>query len=81
MTEQGIHKTMPAPIMLKKIEEQTKKKRKSYTKNQIAIDTITQVILAQKVARGPRHDSKDAIPTIRKTRKYKPVGFQFRQSV
>lgn len=54
----------------KKIEKQTKKKRKSYTKNQIAIDTITQVILAQRVARGPRHDSKDAIPTIRKTSKY-----------
>ncbi|MEN4097933.1 MAG: hypothetical protein PQ965_07255 [Methanobacteriaceae archaeon] len=32
-------------------------------------------ILAQKVTRGPRHDSKDAIPTIRKTSKYKPVGF------
>ena len=59
----------------KKIEKQIKKKRKSYTKNQIAIDTITQVILAQRVARGPRHDSKDAIPTIRKTNKYKPVGF------
>lgn|GEM_PF-1476279 len=75
MTEQGIHKTMPAPIMLKKIENQTKKKSKSYSKNQIVIDTITQVILAQKVARGPRHDSKDAIPTIRKASKYKPIGF------
>jgi hypothetical protein len=27
------------------------------------------------VARGPRHDSKDAIPTIRKLKKYKPSGF------
>ncbi|MBM4242055.1 MAG: transposase [Euryarchaeota archaeon] len=59
----------------RKIEKQSKKWRKSYTKNQIAIDTQTQVILAHKVARGPRHDSKDAIPTIRKTRKYKPSGF------
>lgn len=57
------------------IEKQKKKRRKSYTKNQIAIDTRTKVILAHKVARGPRHDSKDAIPTIRKTRKYKPSGF------
>lgn len=46
-----------------------------YTKNQIAIDTEIQVILAHKVARGPRHDSKDAIATIRKTSKYKPCGF------
>lgn len=59
----------------RKIKKQRKKWRKSYTKNQIAIDTRTQVILAQKVARGPRHDSKDAIPTIRKTKKYKPSGF------
>lgn len=58
-----------------KIKKQRKKWRKSYTKNQIAIDTNTQVIIAQKVARGPRHDSKDAIPTIRKTKKYKPSGF------
>jgi hypothetical protein len=58
-----------------KIKKQTKKWRKSYTKNQIAIDTRTQVILAHKVARGPRHDSKDAIPTIRKLKKYKPSGF------
>ncbi|KUK01784.1 MAG: Transposase IS4 family protein [Methanobacteriaceae archaeon 41_258] len=59
----------------RKIKKQHKKWRKSYTKNQIAIDTRTQVILAQKVARRPRHDSKDAIPTIRKTKKYKPSGF------
>lgn len=59
----------------RKIEKQSKKWRKHYTKNQIAIDTLTQVILAQRVARGPRHDSKDAIATIRKTGKYKPRGF------
>jgi len=35
-----------------KIEKQTKKWRKSYTKNQIAIDTRTQVILAHKVTKG-----------------------------
>jgi len=59
----------------KKLEKQSKKKRKSYTKNQIAVDTKKHVILAHRVARGPRHDSKDAIPTIRKTHKYKPRGF------
>jgi len=31
-----------------KIKKQSKKWRKSYTKNQIAIDTETQVIIAQK---------------------------------
>ncbi len=59
----------------RKIKKQSKKWRKSYTKNQIAIDTETLVIIAQKAIRGPRHDSKDAISTIRKTKKYKPVGF------
>jgi len=58
-----------------KSKNKEKKWRKSYTKNQIAIDTQTLVILAQKTARGPRHDSKEAIPTIRKTKKYKPIGF------
>jgi hypothetical protein len=58
-----------------KIKKQNKKWRKSFTKNQIAIDTKKQVILAHRVAKGPRHDSKDAIALIRKTKKYKPVGF------
>lgn len=58
-----------------KIKKQNKKWRKSYTKNQIAIDIESQVILAHRIAKGPRHDSKDAIPLIRKVKKYKPVGF------
>jgi hypothetical protein len=58
-----------------KIKKQSKKWRKNFTKNQIAIDTKNQVILAQRVTKGPRHDSKDAIPLIRKTKKYKPIGF------
>ena len=49
------------PLYTKKIEKITKKKRKSYTKNQIAIDTKTLIIPAHKVAREPRYDSKDAI--------------------
>ena len=53
----------------RKIKKQNKKWRKSYTKNQIAIDTKTLVIIAQKAIRGPKHDSKDAISTIRKTKK------------
>lgn len=58
-----------------KIKKQNKKWRKSFTKNQIAIDTTNQVILSHKVVKGPRHDSKDAIALIRKTKKYKPIGF------
>lgn len=58
-----------------KIKKQNKKWRKSYTKNQIAIDTKSQVILAHRVAKGPRHDSKDAIPLLIKTKKYNPIGF------
>jgi len=45
------------------------------------VDTEKQVILAQRVARGPRHDSKDAIPTIRKTKKYKTSGFSLDKSL
>jgi hypothetical protein len=56
-----------------KIKKQSKKWRKSYTKNQIAIDIENQVILAHRVVKGPRHDSKDAIPLIRKIKKYKPI--------
>jgi hypothetical protein len=52
-----------------KIKKQDKKWRKSFTKNQIAIDTETQVILAQRVAKGPRHDSKDAIAHSKKNKK------------
>ncbi len=63
-----------------KIKNKVKKWRKSFTKNQIAIDTQKQVILAYRVAKRPRHDARDAIPTIRKTRKYKPSGFSLDKS-
>jgi len=69
------HSTGHASLYYAKLQKQSKKGRKSYTKNQIAVDTEKQVILAQRAARGSRHDSKDAIPTIRKTKKYKPSGF------
>ena len=59
----------------KKLKKQKKKKRKGYTKNCIAVDTDRQVIVAQRVAKGPRHDARDAIPLIRKTRRVKPVGY------
>ena len=52
-----------------KIKKQNKKWRKSFTKNQIAIDTKIQIILAQRVAKGPRHDSKDAIAQSEKNKK------------
>jgi hypothetical protein len=67
--EQDTLVTRKACITLKKLKNRPKRRGKA-TKNQIAIDTKTQVILAHKVVRGPRHDSKDVIPTIRKTRKY-----------
>ncbi|MDR2623055.1 MAG: transposase [Methanobrevibacter sp.] len=57
------------------MKKQNKKWRKNFTKNQIAIDTTNQVILAHRVVKGPRHDSKDTIPLIRKIKKYKPIGF------
>jgi len=59
----------PVHISPDKIKKQNKKWRKSFTKNQIAIDITNQVILAHKVVKRPRHDSKDAIALIRKTKK------------
>ena len=56
------------------IKKQSKKWRKSFTKNQIAIDTRSRVILAQRVVKGPRHDSKDAIALLKKIKKYNPIG-------
>ncbi|WP_084270829.1 transposase [Methanobrevibacter cuticularis] len=46
----------------------------------MAIDTTNQVILAHKIVKGPRHDSKDAIPLIRKTKKYNPIGFSLNKT-
>jgi hypothetical protein len=54
---------------LKSRKQKQKKWRKNFTKNQIAIDTENQIILAHRVAKGPKHDSKDAIALIRKTKK------------
>jgi hypothetical protein len=51
------------------------RQRKRYTKNQIAVDTANQVIVAHRVARGPRHEAKDALPLIRKTKVVNPVGY------
>ncbi len=80
--EQEIPVTKPACITQEKIKEQHKKmEKKLHRKNQIAIDTRTQGIIAHKVARGPRHDSEDAISTIKKTKKYKPSGFSLDKSI
>jgi hypothetical protein len=59
----------------KKLKKQKKKRRKGYTKNCIAVDTDRQVIVAQRTAKGPRHDRRDAIPLIRKSRGVKPKGY------
>ena len=32
-----------------------------------------QIILAQRVVKGPKHDFKDVIPLIRKVKKYNPI--------
>jgi len=60
----------------KKLKKQKKRRRKNYTKNQIAVDTESQAIVAHRVAKGPRHDSRDAIPLIRKSyRTVKTSGY------
>ena len=59
----------------KKLKKQKKRRRKSYSKNSIAVDTKTQAILAHRTRKGPRHDSIDAVPMIRKTKRYKPKGY------
>ena len=47
-------------------------KRKHYTKSHIAIDVDTKIILYSQAVKGPRHDTKFAIASIRGIKKYKP---------
>ena len=56
-------------------EHRIHRKRKNYSKNSIAVDTKTQIIFAQKVRIGSRHDSIDADALIRKTKSLNPKGF------
>lgn len=54
--------------------------RKRYTRNQIAVEIADQVrsshlIIAQRVARGSRHEAKDALPLIMRTKAIHPVGY------
>ena len=46
--------------------------RKHYTKSHIAIDVDTKIILYSQAVKGPRHDTKFAIASIRAVKKYKP---------
>jgi hypothetical protein len=52
-----------------------RQQRKRYTRNQIAVDITSQVIIAHRVARGPRHEAKDVVSLIRKTKMVHPVGY------
>jgi len=52
-----------------------RQQRKRYTRNQIAVDITNQVIIAQRVAREPRHEAKDAVSLIRKMKTVRPVGY------
>ena len=58
----------------KKLKKHKKRRRKHYTKNSIAVDADKQVIVAHRVRKGPKHDSKDAAPILRKTKRLKPKG-------
>jgi len=57
------------------IKKENKKWRKSYTKNQITIDTQSRVILTHRTGKKPIHDPKDAVVLIKKIKKYTPIGF------
>ena len=52
--------------------KEQKKKRISYTKNHISIETKYQLILYGQSIKGPKHDSPQAIPNLRAIQKYKP---------
>lgn len=49
------------------------KERKSYIKNHIIIDLETHLILDFQAKKGPRHDTKFAIPCLRKMKKYNVI--------
>ena len=51
--------------------KRAKKKRISYTKNHISIETKYQLILYRQSIKGPKHDSPQAIPNLRAIQKYK----------
>ena len=48
------------------------KKRKGYTKNHLAIDVDTRMILHYGVSRGPKHDTQFALAAIRESKRYHP---------
>ena len=52
-----------------------RKQRKRYTRNQIAVETGGQAIIAHRVASGPRHEARDTLPLIRRTKAVHPVGY------
>ena len=53
----------------KKLKKQKRHRREHYTKNYLVVETDKQAILTHKVAKGPRYDSKDAIPALRKAKR------------
>ena len=53
-----------------------RRQRKRYTRNHIAVETGSQIIIAHRVARGPRHEARDALSLIRKTGAVHPVGYR-----
>lgn len=59
----------------RKLKKHKKRRRKHYTKNSITIDTDKQAIVSHRVRKGPKHDSVDAVPMIRRTKWLKPAGF------
>lgn len=52
-----------------------RQQRKRYTRNQIATRK-SQIIIAQRVARGPRYEAKEAPSLIRNTRVVHPIGYR-----
>lgn len=66
------HSSGNASKYYSKKDKGNKKKRKSFTKNQIASNYNTQLILTQSTYKGPRHDTKDIISLLKKVKKYNP---------
>jgi hypothetical protein len=46
-----------------------RQQRKRYTRNQIAVETESQVIIAHRVARGPRHEAKRKMHSLSSERR------------
>lgn len=69
------HSSQYASVCYAQRSAPERQQRKRYTRNQIAMKTKSQIIIAQRVARGPHYEAKESLSLIRKTRVVHSIGY------